>query len=108
MKTVMAALRAKGWKVFGHIRQFYRVETPQGERGILVRQGPNCWHFFWSAFEGSSSGMSIDEALKGGLGDAIGTDSQLRGYRSLMIQAPEKYLRQCSGLYRCSVDAFNS
>lgn len=101
-------LLAAGFKVHkGYRRKFYVVTAPNGDDGVVLRQSPNKWHFFWRSVEASASGHSPETCMKGGLGDVIGTDGELRSYKRMMIAAPDALLTQCDGLYRCSSDAYN-
>ncbi len=113
----MAKAKSIGWRelvkagftvINGWQKRFYKVIAPNGDRGVVLRQSKNKWHFFWDAFEGSASGHTPETCQKGGLGDVIGTDGELRSYENMLLGCPEAASRGSNGLYRCSSDVFNS
>lgn len=77
--------------------RWYEVRTPNGEEVLILKQSPNAWHAFFT-FEGTASGFSAASATRGGLGDAIGSDSQLRSYCRIVLRAPESLIRKYRGL----------
>jgi hypothetical protein len=107
-QSIKQRLSVAGFTVHGHIGNFYRVTSRDGQDGIILRQSENRWHFFWSAFEGSASGSTPETCMQGGLGDVIDTDGQARSYEQMLLDAPQKYLAQCDGLYRESSNVFNA
>lgn len=89
-------------------KRWIRVVSPDGDEGVLFRVGRHKWHWFSWAHEWTGSGHHPSVAMRGGLGDVIDTDSQLRTYKRQMIDAPKCYLTDCAGLYAASSQAFNS
>jgi len=101
---------AAGFQVHGvspEDPRWVRVTAPDGTRAILFRVGARKWHSFYYDVEATGSGHGPLEAMSGGLGDVIDTDSQLRSYSRQVIDAPSYYLKRCDGLYRASVAAYN-
>jgi hypothetical protein len=86
--------------------KWYEVTTPDGMDALVGYQSASCIHVFYT-FEGTASGTTEATAHKGGLGDAIDTDAQLKGYRKLVLSAPKSLLDKYTGLYRASSDAYN-
>lgn len=85
--------------------KWYEAITPDGEEVAMLKIG-TAWHAFGGA-EWSGSGYSPRQALTGGLGDVIGSDSQLRSYENNVLAAPERLLQKYDGLYRVSSDIYN-
>lgn len=97
-------LTAAGFKVHkGYRGRFYLVTAPDGESAVVLRQARNCWHYFANASEATASGSTAAECMRGGLGDVIGTDGEMRTYRRLMFSAPGALLRASDGLYRGAI-----
>lgn len=86
-------LETAGFKISRSFRKgkWFEVTAPTGEEGAVLRIASNSWHFFGVNF--TSSGMSVETMLKGGLGDVIGTDSQLRTYERHVKNAPDALAR---------------
>lgn len=100
--TVVHEVRLK-WKKPG---RWFEVVTPGGgEDAVMLRQSPTVWHTFYR-YEATASGHDPFRALTGGLGDVIATDGQLRTYLDLVLEAPERLLREYDGLYRASSQAY--
>jgi hypothetical protein len=87
---------------------FKVTQKATGDEGVLLCQSKHKWHFFWSRFEASASGNSPDSATNGSIGDVIGTDGEERSYKRIMLDAPDCYMAQCDGLYRCSSQVYNA
>lgn len=103
--------KAAGFTVKGiapNDRRWIHVTAPMGDEGVLFRVGSGKWHWFSWQHEWTGSGGNPIDAMSGGLGDVIETDSQLRAYRMQMHRAPGCYLTKCNGLYRASVQARES
>ncbi len=79
------------------VRWFETVDAA-GDEVLLLRQGPNRWHAFFT-FAGTASGDSPATATRGGLGDAIDSDSQLRSYCRMVLSAPRRLSQKYEGLY---------
>lgn len=77
--------------------KWYEVREPDGSEVLILKQSSNAWHAFFT-FEGTASGSSAATATRGGLGDAIGSDSQLRSYCKIVLMAPESLVRKYRGL----------
>ncbi len=77
--------------------KWFEVKLPSGETALLLKQSPACWHVFgescWTA-----SGSDLATAHRGGLGDAISTDSQMKTYARLVKRAPESLASKYDGL----------
>lgn len=76
------------------------------ERVIVLRQSRNIWHAFY-AYRATASGPTPLCALTMGLGDAIGTDGELRSYSRLVSRAPETWAREFEGLNAAKEQAYN-
>ena len=99
MQNARLKLETAGWVVAKTYKgmRWFRATSPRGELGVVLRQSEGCWHFFddagWTA-----SGTSPHNCHKGGLGDAVGSDSQLKTYCRLVLGAPRFLTEQCKGL----------
>jgi hypothetical protein len=87
--------------------KWFEVVTPDGTEALVAVQNPSCWHCFYR-FEGTASSTDPARCHEGGLGDAIGTDAQMRGYRRLVLNSPERLMREYDGLYRASSQVYNA
>lgn len=72
-----------------------RADPP--EQILLLRQAPNIWHVFYR-YSATTSGSDPGSALKGGLGDAIDSDAQMRKYCDLVLAAPRRLSEEYDGL----------
>ena len=72
---------------------------------VMLRIG-SAWHCFYCSFRGAGSGYTPLAALRGCLGDVIGTDSQLRSYKKVVLNAPAWLSRSYDGLYAAQVQAY--
>lgn len=70
----------------------------KGEEVLVLRQGPAIWHVFYRDQSTASGGDPL-RALTGGLGDAIGSDSDLERYCELVLSAPRRLAEEYDGLY---------
>jgi hypothetical protein len=91
--------------------QWFVVRTPDSpsadsDTALLLRQGPHCYHVFGKACW-TASGSSLLTAYRGGLGDAIGTDSQMRTYCRLVSRAPETWAMEFEGLSAAKSQVWN-
>jgi hypothetical protein len=77
---------------------WYEAYEPYGTHVCILRQGPAQWHVFYH-YNATSSGSDPTSALRGGLGDAIDTDAQLKRYCELVMRAPDRLARKYEGLY---------
>ncbi len=87
--------------------RWFEVQTPSSDHGLLLRQGPHCYHVFGSSCW-TASGSNLTTAHRGGLGDAIGTDSQMRTYKRLVESAPRKWADDFEGLSAAKSQVYNS
>jgi hypothetical protein len=105
-------LEAAGYKVVKEVKlkwsahcRWYEVVAPNGEECLILRQSSNRWHAFgrsgWTA-----SGSSPERAVKGGLGDAIDTDAQLKSYCNMVLRAPDRLAKEYYGLYEAQGQCF--
>jgi hypothetical protein len=99
-----------GYEIVSNIKRgWYHVRNKRNDIGIeeaiVYRQNTRCWHYFWNGFEGSASGSSPENMIKGSLGDVL---DDTRAYRKALLNAPEEYYTISDGLYRCSSDVYNS
>jgi hypothetical protein len=79
--------------------RWFETVAPNGERGVFLRQSAYRWHWFLSEHVATGSGSNPTAAMSGGLGDVIDTDSQLRTYSRLVLEAPAALVRVCASLY---------
>jgi hypothetical protein len=86
--------------------RWYEVITPGGMSAVFMRQSDSAYHVFGSA-SWTASASSIERAHEGGLGDAIGTDAELKTYGRLVMSAPERLSREYDGLYAAQSQVFN-
>ncbi len=87
--------------------KWFEVTTPDGLPAIVGVQNPSCWHCFGES-EWTASSSGPEHCHDGGLGDAIGTDSQMKGYKRLVLRAPQTLTAKYDGLYRASSDEYNA
>jgi hypothetical protein len=66
--------------------RWYEVTAPDGEHGAILKQSEACWHFFARDVAATASHSDVARCHLGGLGDAIGTDGQLKTYRQLLSE----------------------
>ena len=86
--------------------RWYEVITPDNQSALLLKQSESCWHVFGAAMW-TASGSSIEQSYRGGLGDAIGTDSQMKTYKRLVLSAPQRLSREYDGLYAAQGQVYN-
>ena len=91
--TVIKEVELK-WEAPG---KWFEAITPQGEEVAMLRQSAHRWHAFFKVPATASGGDPIS-ALKGGLGDVIDTDAQLRSYCRMVLRAPLRLARYYDGL----------
>lgn len=65
---------------------WFEVIDPDGKEAAVLCQSESCWHWFSKAHRATASGSSAATCHKGGLGDAIDTDSRMRTYKRLLDQ----------------------
>lgn len=78
--------------------KWFDVVAPDGEEGAVLVQSEGAWHFFSKSHESTASGSCAENCHRGGLGDALGTDSQLRTYKHLVLDTVPKPLEQYAGI----------
>lgn len=100
-------LEAAGFQVINKIDRWYEVITPHGEPAVAYKQNAHAYHVF-GLTEWTASGCTAATSHTGGLGDALGTDGEVRSYERIVLRAPSKLLRKYDGLYRASSGVFNS
>lgn len=104
------ALELAGWVVLGVTEgRWYEVERPgkfRFWRGVILRQGPGCWHWFSRDEEATTSGTGPDNVDRGGLGDAVDSDSAMKTYSRLVRSAPLLLQGKYTGLRRASSDCY--
>jgi hypothetical protein len=120
--TAFKALEKAGYTVkravknpFEKTFKWFVVEKPrivngveETEKAVILRQSANKWHYFFCAFEGTASGSSPENCDKGGLGDVISTESEMRTYQRMILDCPQSLFKDCQGIYRESSNVFNS
>lgn len=72
-----------------------RADPP--EQVLLLRQAPDIWHVFYR-YNATTSGSDPGHALKGGLGDAIDSNAQMKRYCDLVLAAPSRLSEEYDGL----------
>jgi hypothetical protein len=85
---------------------WFDVVTPDGNPAALWHQGAGLYHVFF-AFRGTASGSSLERAYKGGLGDAISDDKEMRGYIRGVLSAPQALVNKYEGLREAQYQAEN-
>lgn len=100
-------LESAGFQVVSKTGRWYEVVTPIGEQAVAYKQNAHAYHTFGLA-EWTASGCNASTSHLGGLGDALGTDGEVRSYERIVLRAPSKLRRKYAGLCRASSDAFNS
>jgi len=79
--------------------KWFEAMLPGSNEVVLVlRQSGNCWHTFGGAAWTASS-TSVERCQEGGLGDAIGTDGELKVYARLVNRAPSSWCDRFEGLW---------
>jgi hypothetical protein len=80
--------------------RWFQVIAPDGESGAVLCQSFAAWHFFSEDHAATASSCSVERCHLDGLGDAIGTDSQMSTYRRLLqeVNVP-KPLIKFDGVY---------
>ncbi|KKM17108.1 hypothetical protein LCGC14_1679110, partial [marine sediment metagenome] len=80
----------------------YKMPSVQGENPgepiCFLRQETRIWHVFYRELA-TGSGTTPEAALSGGLGDAIGSDREMRSYCEKVLSAPQELVTQFGGLY---------
>lgn len=75
-------------------------EVIKGEEcGLVVRQNAHAYHWFAQNIAATGSGTSVSCCDRGGLGEAIGTDAEIRTYKKLIRQSPMRLQQSYAGLY---------
>lgn len=78
----------------------------RGEQVLILRQGRGAWHVFYR-YKATSSGGDPLRALRGGLGDAIGSDDDLERYCELVLSAPRRLADEYDGLYEAQGQCYH-
>ena len=79
--------------------KWFEAMLPGSDEKVLVlRQSANCWHTF-GAGGWTASSASVERCHEGGLGDAIGTDGELKAYSRLVNRAPSVWCDRFEGLW---------
>ena len=113
--TPAEMLAAAGFKVLALYRprhfgayRWFAVVAPDGEHGAVFCQHKGCWHFFSRHSGGTASSSQVEHCHQGGLGDAIGSDSELRTYRrNLQPGNVPRRLRRYEGVYQAMCQVYN-
>lgn len=85
---------------------WFDVVTPDGDPAALWHQGAGLYHVFFAS-RGTASGSSLERAYKGGLGDAISDDKEMRGYIRGVLSAPQALVNKYEGLREAQYQAEN-
>lgn len=98
-----ADIVSAGYTIRNVIRQngymWIECTDNRGEDAVIVRQNAHAYHWFSKLHAVTGSGCSVLTCDSGGLGDAIGTDSEMKTYKKLINGAPTKLQRNYKGLY---------
>lgn len=98
----------QGWPKQGiPFGRWFTATDPTGHRCVIFRQAANAWHWFDADLEATASGTTAATAHKGGLGDAIDTDSMMRGYEKALKALPGPFATRYAGLYRACCQVFS-
>ncbi len=105
---VQARIEAAGFTVIKVVRagRWFEVEK-NGEKAAILYQHPSAWHWFSKAHAATASDSSAERCDRGGLGDAISDDRDMRQYKKLMYDAPDRLLREYQGVYAASCQVYN-
>lgn len=89
-----------GYTIHSRLRggRWFEVTTPGGQAAVVGVQNPKAWHVFGKS-RWTTSGSSAERAERGGLGDVIGTDAEMRGYKRFVLGAPRNLAGNYDGLY---------
>ncbi len=79
--------------------RLFKATTPGGETVLVLRQAQNCWHVFGVAGWTGSGSDPKRAYCGGGLGDVIGTDSQMSAYKRWVRLAPMTWAGEFAGLW---------
>lgn len=93
------SLLGLGFTVLATHGNWFEVIDPSGDPGALLRQSVNRWHWFSKYDRATGSGRDPVRALRGGLGDAIDTDSQMRSYCRMVETAPRSINQDYAGVF---------
>jgi hypothetical protein len=89
MSTMATQLSAAGFTTVTHVApNWVTAVDPDGWPCAAYRQSAGRWHWFARDHEATASGGSAETCHRGGLGDAIDTDSAMRTYRRAVGAAP--------------------
>lgn len=83
--------------IANHGARWVEVIDPTGEHGAVWKQSASAWHYFAKACHATANSCNAATCHLGALGEAIGTDSQLRTYRR-GVASPPKALRSFLGV----------
>lgn len=93
-------LEQGGFQIVRHVhRMWFEVIDPHGCEAVVVKQNDHAYHWFDKKHRATASNSSAARCHLGGLGDAIGTDGEMWGYKNLVKNAPEELSRNYEGLY---------
>ena len=92
-----AVISASGRWLIAYRMAHVQGESP-GEPICFLKQAPRIWHAFYRE-RATGSGTTPRAALRGGLGDALSTDREIRDYCKLVQSAPQNLVSQFGGLY---------
>ncbi len=82
--------------------RWFEVTDPDGCVAFVLKQSEGAWHWFDAVGSATASNSSAAGCHRGGLGDALATDSQLRTYRNLLNGALPEAVRKCDSVYRAA------
>ncbi len=111
MSNAEKMLREAGFKiVYAYPRaRWFEVVAPDGEEGAVLCQSPASWHFFAKNTGGCASSCMVENCHRGGLGDAIGNEREVKIYNRLMSDSivPSR-LRKWDSVYRVMTVVYNN
>lgn len=99
MDPIKDKLEAAGFTNVVAIRKgrWYTV-TKGGEGAAVLFQHDSAWHWFSVTQKATASGSSAESCDRGGLGDAIGDDNDMKQYKRMVLQVP-RGLMDFEGVY---------
>jgi hypothetical protein len=99
MDTVKEQLEAAGYTNVVAIRKGrWYTATKNNDPCAILFQHETAWHWFHAVHQATASGTNAKQADQGGLGDAIGDDTDMKQYKRMIRQTPHGLL-DLQGVY---------
>ena len=84
-------------------KMWFEAIDPMGYNCLVVKQNAHAYHWFDKNTGSTASGSSAKSCYMNCIGDAIGSDSELKTYYKLILSASEKLMNKYEGLMQAAM-----